>query len=246
MHLSYRDEQNACSVWGSGHYRTFDGYTFNYQGQCTYALALDCRPGEDDFAVHVENGVDCNAQKICSRAVVVYINDISHRISSDSTFTKDDKKVTLPYADQDVTVSRHAGYIYLDAWNGKLLVKYDGNDGVYVQVSKEFQKGICGLCGNNNGISTDDLLLPGGQQAKNPTEYGNSWAKPKFGQTCKPVTEEVDYCDSTNDLAKLLSETKCKELKRSEVFTECRKKVPYFSRNIQIQSLEFQVLPLHC
>uniref|UniRef100_A0A7M6DLX4 Uncharacterized protein n=1 Tax=Clytia hemisphaerica TaxID=252671 RepID=A0A7M6DLX4_9CNID len=234
--INLRREQNMCSVWGSGHYQTFDGTTFNYPGQCTYALAIDCRPGKDDFAVHIENGVNCTAGKSCSRAVVVYLNDIPHRISFDSTFTKDGKKVTLPYADQDVAVSRHAGYTYLDAWNGKLLVKYDGNNGVYVQVGDEFHNGaVCGLCGNNNG-PTDDFLKPGGQQAKNPTEYGNSWAKPIFGQTCKQVIGEVDYCNGTKDLVRLLSETKCKELKRSEVFTKCRQMVnpePYYKACVQ-------------
>lgn len=34
---------------------------------------------------------------------------------------------------------------------------------------------VCGLCGNYNGWAGDELLMPGGQQAQNVTQFGNSW-----------------------------------------------------------------------
>lgn len=32
-----------------------------------------------------------------------------------------------------------------------------------------------GLCGNYNGQKEDELLMPNGSQAKNVTQFGNSW-----------------------------------------------------------------------
>lgn len=34
---------------------------------------------------------------------------------------------------------------------------------------------VCGLCGNYNGWAGDELLMPGGLQAQNVTQFGNSW-----------------------------------------------------------------------
>ena len=200
-------------------------------------MAIDCRPGKDDFAVHIEHGVNCGiSNKTCEKAAVIYINDIPHRLNPDSTLSIQGKPVALPFADADILVSKHANYIFFDAWNGKLLVKYDGQGGFYVQVADEYKNGTCGLCGNFNGESTDDYQLPTGSQTTSVFDFGNSWAKPKFGETCKKELTVEDQCSSITDLSKLLSDMRCRELKHSKLFEACRSTIdpePYYQKCLQ-------------
>ena len=235
--LPFRKEQKSCAVWGTQHYHTFDGKGFEYPGKCTYALAIDCRPGSDDFAVHVENGINCVASnQTCKRAAVIYINDIPHRLNPDETFSINGKTVALPFANADILVSKHADYIFFDAWNGKLLVKYDGQGGIYVQAADELTNGTCGLCGNFNGIPSDDYQLPSGKQTNSVLDFGNSWAKPKFGEMCHRELVVEDQCSSLSDLTKLLSDMRCKELKHSKLFEACRASIdpePYYQKCLQ-------------
>jgi len=233
-------EHGSCSVWGEGHYTTFDGKKFQYHGHCTYALAIDCRAGKDDFAVHIENGVGCNGNSTsisCKRAVVTYINDIPIKINHNSVVFKDDEVLSLPHDDNDFIVSKHGDYIFLDVWNGKLIVKYDGKNSVYIHLSEEYKNGTCGLCGNFNGVKSDDLQLPNDKGiAKSVLDYGNAWAKPKFGQTCLDAQAPIDSCKKVSDLVMLMSQMKCKALKLLKAFSACRKLVdpePYYQSCLQ-------------
>ena len=200
-------------------------------------MAIDCRPGKDDFAVHVENGINCaDSKQTCKRAAVIYINDIPHRLNPDGTFSINGKTVALPFANAEILVSKHADYIFFDAWNEKLLVKFDGQGGIYVQVADELKNGTCGLCGNFNGIPSDDYQLPSGKQTNSVLDFGNSWAKPKFGKTCRKELSIKDYCNSVPFITKIASEKRCKELKYSKLFKSCRTSIdpePFFQKCLQ-------------
>ena len=200
-------------------------------------MAIDCRPGKDDFAVHIEHGVNCGMEnKTCERAAVIYINDIAHRLNPNGTLSIEGKPVVLPFADVEILVSRHADYTFFDAWNGKLLVKYDGQGGIYVQAAEEYRNGICGLCGNFNGKSYDDYQLPSGSQTTSVLSFANSWAKPKFGETCKKVLSVTDECSNVPFITKMTSEKRCSQLKKSKLFKACRATIdpePYYQKCLQ-------------
>ena len=43
---------------------------------------------------------------------------------------------------------------------------------------------VCGLCGNYNGVASDDFTLPNGVEALTPSQFGNHW-KLKRSKVCK-------------------------------------------------------------
>ena len=220
-----------CSTWDQSHYHTFDGKSYTYQGVCNYALAIDCRPGSDDFAIHVENDPNCDPKNSasCKRAVVMYVNDIAYKVAHNNIVSVDgDQGIHLPYKQNGVSISKHVDYTFIEAWQGKVFVKFDGAESIYVQLAPEYKNATCGLCGNYNDASGDDL------QFKTPHEFGNSMGKPNPGKTCIPVTHEpVDKCTNVSSLVSIVSNLKCKLLTDLPAFKECNKVVaaaPFYEK----------------
>ena len=120
----------------------------------------------------------------------------------------------------------------MDAWNGKVIVKFDGKNSIYLHVAEDYKNGICGLCGNFNGVKSDDLKLPNDKGlTKSVLDFGNAWAKPQFGKKCLDAQAPVDSCLKVSDLVLLTSEMKCKALKQLNEFAACHKAVdpePYY------------------
>ena len=50
-------------------------------------------------------------------------------------------------------------YVVVEGWAG-LKVRWDGHDGVYVEMTKKYKDITCGLCGNFNGNKDDDMMTP--------------------------------------------------------------------------------------
>lgn len=228
----------VCSTWDQHHYQTFDGRSIDYHGTCSYALALDCRPGSDDFAIHVENDPNCEKHETtnCTRAVSLFVNDIEYRISSTNGISVNGKEtIALPYLTDGIVISRHAEYYFVDAWDGKVVVKYDGKASIYINLDHSYENQTCGLCGNFNGNPEDDLELPGELGlASTVNEFGNEWEKPRIGQVCERVTaEHIDHCVNKSILVKEYSKRECEILKTASAFKKCNSVVdptPYIEK----------------
>ena len=135
------------------------------------------------------------------------------------------KEVVLPYLQNGVSISRHAGYTFLEAWKGDVIVKYDGESSIYVQLASQYKNGTCGLCGNYNANPKDDFQLPHDLGiAEHAYKFGNAWEKPKPGQVCVPVTETHDHgseCNKVSSMIAMVSSMKCKLLQQYPGFQKC-------------------------
>lgn len=56
-----------------------------------------------------------------------------------------------------------------------LKVKFDGSHRVEVTLPSTFGQKVCGMCGNFNGVASDDFLNPEGVLEPDSTSLGNSW-----------------------------------------------------------------------
>ncbi|CAM5134167.1 unnamed protein product [Natator depressus] len=58
---------------------------------------------------------------------------------------------------------------------GSVEIQFNGASSLFVRVGPEYQKQLCGMCGNFNGNPMDDKVLPSGERARNNTQFGNAW-----------------------------------------------------------------------
>ena len=207
-------------------YITFDCLVHRFQGSCEYVLARDCTGGL--FDIHIENTSPFpNAiGSVWTRAVairaaelgvikmfvslhkpIVFLND--ERLSWPSTTSAIDGSQILLFSEGfeervEIVLART-----------KVKVFVVNHYQVVVSVPSNFRNRMCGLCGNYNGNSMDDLTLPNGKflkvsnvkgstSARSVSNYhifGKSWAALNQRRlildptnTCRDL-QEVPFCD---------------------------------------------------
>ena len=73
-----------------------------------------------------------------------------------------------------------------------LTIQWDGHNGVYVHIAKEYRGKTCGLCGNYKGDPKDDFVSLAGNQLSTVNSFGNSYKMTGFGEECQDVPEHQD------------------------------------------------------
>ncbi|XP_058866573.1 IgGFc-binding protein-like [Acipenser ruthenus] len=66
-----------------------------------------------------------------------------------------------------------------------LSVMYNWNGYLVIKLARSFTERVCGMCGNNNGDSTDDFVTPSGSRVKNEMEFGWSWKVDNADRFCQ-------------------------------------------------------------
>jgi hypothetical protein len=89
----------------------------------------------------------------------------------------DRRRVSLPYVRPgQFSVRRTGSTVRLKAEKIGLEVMWDGDSFVEVTVSSRYKnQGLCGLCGNYNGLKSDDLTGSDGVMYRDEEEFGDSW-----------------------------------------------------------------------
>lgn len=65
-------------------------------------------------------------------------------------------------------------YVVVDSPLG-FLVKFDGDQELFIQVDERYRGRLCGLCGTYSGSQLDDFQRPDGILEHDPNKFGNSW-----------------------------------------------------------------------
>lgn len=68
----------------------------------------------------------------------------------------------LPQTIGQVFIEKLADYILVKTTFGFSLA-WDGISGIYLKLSQEHKGKSCGLCGNYNGIQSDDFIIQQGK-----------------------------------------------------------------------------------
>ncbi|KAK7111798.1 hypothetical protein V1264_011373 [Littorina saxatilis] len=163
----------VCTVFGDPHYRTFDGRMFNFQGGCKYLLVRDCH--RHTFTIKVRNGVRFNSGFAWTQMLAVFIGNSRISLLQNLRVKVNRKRVSLPFVKAgSFSIRRTGNSVRLRTQLGVDVV-WDGDSFLEVTVSNQFKNKLCGLCGNYNGLKSDDLTGSDGTMYTDGEEYGKSW-----------------------------------------------------------------------
>ncbi|XP_060951875.1 zonadhesin, like [Limanda limanda] len=186
-----------CYVSGDPHYITFDKFTHNYMGACSYTLTKPCNISSDlpYFTVDTQNEHRGSNKKVSYvRAVVINVNGVTIILSKGRTVQVNGTVVVPPVSSiGGVKIFLSGKFVVLET-NFGLRVRFDGNHHADVTVPNSYNGLLCGMCGNFNKNPKDDNLKPDNKPAANTNELGDSWQVPDLRPDCTNGGEPED-CD---------------------------------------------------
>ncbi|XP_069920547.1 zonadhesin isoform X2 [Oryctolagus cuniculus] len=219
----------TCSASGDPHYLTFDGALHHFMGTCNYVLTQPCRhrPQENSFVVSATNEIrDGNLEVSYVRAVHVQVFNLKISLVKGHKVVLNGRRVALPvWPSRGQVTIRPSGNFMLLYTNFGLRVRYDGNHLVEVTVPSSYAGQLCGLCGNYNNNSLDDILGPYKRPVGNSVQLGAAWKLEEGSETgCflqggKPSSCHEDMGDTWNKNCEVL-------VNPLGPFSQCHKVVP--------------------
>ncbi|XP_056134724.1 mucin-5AC [Lampris incognitus] len=214
----------SCSVYGDGHYITFDGKRFDFDGSCEYTLTQDfCGSGTGNgtFRVVTENIACGTTGTTCSKAIRIFLGNRELVLTEQSYHVlPNDREETIPYQ-----ITTMGIYLVIEARNG-LLLMWDRKTSIFIKLSPQNKGHVCGLCGNYDGIANNDFTTRSHAVVVNPLVFGNSW---KDIPSCPDAQIKKNPC-TVNPYRQSWSQKQC-SLIQSQVFSACHSLVdptPYY------------------
>ncbi|KAG8570029.1 hypothetical protein GDO81_014653 [Engystomops pustulosus] len=218
----------TCWAWGDPHYHTFDGKNYDFQGTCSYTMSKTCDPDLPFFNIETvnENRGSSLVSYLKSVNIQVYNYTITGFRSEFGVVRVNNQQVQLPLKlNNDKLILTQSGTALILQTDFKLKVLYDWNILLKITVPSSYYDAVCGLCGNYNENSRDDLNSGGATLT--PIEYGKLWkVKDSIDTTCHDdCNGECVTC--TNENKRLYGNSNfCGILTQSSgPFKSCREKV---------------------
>uniref|UniRef100_A0A8C3BEJ0 Mucin-5AC n=1 Tax=Cairina moschata TaxID=8855 RepID=A0A8C3BEJ0_CAIMO len=220
-HCSEEPCLETCSVYGDGHYTTFDGKRFDFEGDCEYVLIQNyCgKKGLDQgtFRVITEN-IPCGTTgTTCSKSIKVFLGVSNYElVLSDG---RSDVIQRTPGGEMPFQIRSMGIYLVVDTTVG-LILMWDKKTSIFIKLSPSFQGHVCGLCGNYDGNGNNDFTTRSQSVVGNVLEFANSW---KVSSTCPNANQTKDPC-TANPYRKSWAQKQCSII-TSEVFAKCHSQV---------------------
>ncbi|KAH0624213.1 hypothetical protein JD844_007762 [Phrynosoma platyrhinos] len=170
----------SCHVVGDPHYYTFDKVMHTFVGTCSYTLVAVCSNNSSVTPITVIGRNEDRGQRGATYLREVYVDVYGTRVTlqKNKRILFNNERAYVPMERRSransVVVGNVGIYLVVETDFG-LVVKYDGNQHLEISLPGTYFSQVCGLCGNYNGLQEDELLMPDGAQAKNVTQFGNSW-----------------------------------------------------------------------
>ncbi|NXG39655.1 MUC5A protein, partial [Dromaius novaehollandiae] len=210
----------TCSVYGDGHYTTFDGKRFDFEGDCEYVLVQNYYCGKKSlnqgtFRVITEN-IPCGTTgTTCSKSIKVFLENYELVLSDGHS----DVIQRTPGGEMPFQIRSMGIYMVVDT-NVGLILMWDKKTSIFIKLSPGFKGHVCGLCGNYDGNGNNDFTTRSQSVVGNVLEFGNSW---KVSSTCPNANRTKDPC-AANPYRSSWAQKQCSII-TSEVFASCHSQV---------------------
>jgi len=210
----------TCYAWGDPHYRTFDGRSFDFQGDCEYILSKPC--DSDQFII---TGLNTAINEFVSvtRAVRVIVGEMeiyftggTIRINGE---LQDNNGDGILFRSRSLDIYRTSGHPHILLSVG-VRVYWDGSQRVDITASSNWQGRLCGLCGNYNNNPIDDYVLSNGSLTTSTDELGKSWIRGYTAPNCGQLQSSPGCTEREISMAQL----RCNEL-TNIIFRVCNSAV---------------------
>ncbi|XP_077974758.1 IgGFc-binding protein-like [Styela clava] len=206
--------RDVCRAWGDPHYIQFEqSSTYDFMGLCTYLMSETCDLDKSNprwFSVLAEN------EKRFNREGVSWVKNTQILLEGGKiniTLAKDEKekfalingKEVVEATTQTFTL-RNSGTSIKVTTDCGVEITYNGN-AVIIRVPPAYKNMLCGLCGDYNGDSSDDLKMRDGMMAEDFNEFGDSYQVGECGKKTPPSIDcpkEGDNRWSTNEYCGIL------------------------------------------
>ena len=171
------ESPGVCTVFGDPHYKTFDGKFFSFQGSCKYQLAADCH--KHTFSIRVTN--DGRNKKFSSwtKTVTLKMGAMKVTLGQKKRVKLNGTKVDLPFRlEKTVYIHKNSEDEIVVRTELGIVLTWDGKNYIQVQVPTKYKNKLCGLCGNYNSVSRDDITARNGTSMNDREvwNFAKSWA----------------------------------------------------------------------
>uniref|UniRef100_A0A8D0C7V5 Otogelin n=1 Tax=Salvator merianae TaxID=96440 RepID=A0A8D0C7V5_SALMN len=207
---TFRPCPSMCTTYGDRHYRTFDGVSFDYIGNCKVYLVKSS--SLTSFSIIIEN-INCfNTGIICRKYIFINVGK-SFIIFDDDTGDPS----PLSYLDklQRIHIWKAGFFTLVHFPHEYITVMWDQRTTLHVETGPQWQGELTGLCGNFDSKTINEMRTPENFELTNAQEFGSSWA----------AAECVDSSDIRhpcilNPLREPFAKKECGIL-LSEIFESC-------------------------
>ncbi|XP_063173884.1 mucin-2 [Candoia aspera] len=213
----------TCTIYGSGHFITFDGKFYDFDGNCEYVASQDyCGNQTGTFSVITEN-VPCGTTGVtCSKAIKLFLGTIELKLEE-----KQIEKIQWSENETEAFWIRGTVGLYtvIEASNGVMVI-WDKKTTIFIKLLPHHKANVCGLCGNFDDKAINDFTKRDMSQTPSALVFGNSWKK---DSACPDVEVDIEPCEEKPH-RKAWAEKECSLIK-SNVFKACHHKVdpqPYY------------------
>ncbi|XP_006822490.1 mucin-2-like [Saccoglossus kowalevskii] len=213
------DCSGVCCVYGDPHYNTFDGVSYDFQGECDYILSQSTSDNSEKYSISAKN-IKCGTSEVaCTKDIFIKIGKINARTTV--KLIRGQKPQVTSQNGPPVQIVEMTIFTVVFT-NIGLVVKWDRGTTVYITLEGEHRSKVEGLCGNFNSKQKDDFTPPGGGfPFESPIAFGNSW---KLHDFCPDAPNIEDTC-AIHPERKTWAMKGCSVIK-SDLFKPCHSVVP--------------------